>query len=115
MNAFEVNALKPALIFTDHLILDKQFLVLGKGFAVTQELINELKRWGFSSVSCDGTIDDGTSDREIINRDTDDIIAETKEEEDAKAKERAEQAEKLGNSLKEATKLIQSQIGRAHV
>ena len=108
MNAFEVNALKPALIFTDHLILDKQFLVLGKGFAVTQELINELKRWGFSSVSCDGTIDDGTSDREIINRDTDDIIAETKEEEEAKAKERAEQAEKLGNSLKEATKLIQS-------
>lgn len=108
MNAFEVNALKPALIFTDHLILDKQFLVLGKGFAVTQELINELKRWGFSSVSCDGTIDDGTSDKEIINRDTDDIIAETKEEEEAKAKERAEQAEKLGNSLKEATKLIQS-------
>lgn len=108
MNAFEVNALKPALIFTDHLILDKQFLVLGKGFAVTQELINELKRWGFSSVSCDGTIDDGTRDREIINRDTDDIIAETKEEEEAKAKERAEQAEKLGNSLKEATKLIQS-------
>jgi len=42
MNAFEVNALKPALIFTDHLILDKQFLVLGKGYPVTQELIKEL-------------------------------------------------------------------------
>lgn len=108
MNAFEVNALKPALIFTDNLILDKQFLVLGKGFAVTPELIKELQTWGFSSVSCEGTIDDGTSDKDIINRDTDDIIEETKEEEAAKAKERAEKDQELNNNLKDATKLIQT-------
>ena len=80
MNNFEVNALKPALIFTDHLILDKQFLVLGKGFPVTQELIKELVTWGFTSVSCDGTIDEGTKDKEIINQSAEDLILETQQE-----------------------------------
>ena len=108
MNAFEVNALKPALIFTDHLILDKNFLVLGKGSPLSQDVIDALKRWGFVSVSCDGTIDEGTSDKDIINRDTDDIIAETQAEDAAKARERAEKASELDNSLKEATKLIQT-------
>ena len=108
MNAFEVNALKPSLIFTGDLTLDKQFLVLGKGFALTQEVINGLKLWGFTSVSCDGTIDDGTQDKDIINRDTDDIIAETKAEDEQKARERAEKADALGASLKEGAKLIQT-------
>ncbi len=108
MNAFDVNALKPALIFTDHLTLDSQFLVLGKGFPVTQELINELKTWGFASISSEGTIDDGTSDRDIINTDTEDIIAETKEEEAEKARLRAQKTSELKDSLKDATKLIQT-------
>ena len=112
MNAFEVNALKPALIFTDHLILDKQFLVLGKGFPVTQELIKELVTWGFTSVSSEGTIDDGTQDKDIINRDSSDIIFETQQEEAAAAEQRAKQREEkdsaLNNSLKDATKLIQT-------
>lgn len=112
MNAFEVNALKPALIFTDHLILDKQFLVLGKGFPVTQELIKELVTWGFTSVSSEGTIDDGTQDKDIINRDSSDIIFETQQEEAAAAEERAREREEkdsaLNNSLKDATKLIQT-------
>ncbi|MCR5044981.1 MAG: HD domain-containing protein [Treponema sp.] len=108
MNAFEVNALKPALIFTDHLTLDKQFLVLGKGFAVTQDLLNELKTWGFAKVSCDGTIDDGTQDKDIINSSTEDIISQTKEDEEKRAKERAEQNSKFNDSIKDATKLIQT-------
>lgn len=108
MNAFEVNALKPALIFTDHLILDKQFLVLGKGFPVTQELINELILWGFSSVSSEGTIDDGTQDKSIINRDSSDIIFETQQEEAEAAKERAREREQKASELKDATKLIQT-------
>ena len=112
MNAFEVNALKPALIFTDHLILDKQFLVLGKGYPVTQELIKELITWGFVSVSSEGTIDDGTQDKDIINRDSSDIIFETQQEEAAAAEERAKEREEkdsaLNNSLKDATKLIQT-------
>ena len=108
MNAFEVNALKPALIFTEHLTLDKQFLVLGKGYPVTQDLINELKKWGFSSVSCEGTIDDGTQDKDIINRDTDDIISETQAEESERAKERAKKNSELNDSIKDATKLIQT-------
>ena len=108
MNEFEVNALKAALIFTDNLTLDKQFLVLGKGFALTQEVINGLKLWGFSKVLCEGTIDDGTQDNDIINRDTDDIIAETQAEDAEKARERAEKAAAFGNSLKESAKLIQT-------
>ncbi|MBR5097240.1 MAG: HD domain-containing protein [Treponema sp.] len=112
MNAFEVNALKPALIFTDHLILDKQFLVLGKGFPVTHELLKELITWGFTSVSSEGTIDDGTQDKDIINRDSSDIIFETQQEEAAAAEERAREREEkdsaLNNSLKDATKLIQT-------
>ena len=112
MNAFEVNALKPALIFTDHLILDKQFLVLGKGFPVTHELLKELITWGFTSVSSEGTIDDGTQDKDIINRDSSDIIFETQQEEATAAEERAREREEkdsaLNNSLKDATKLIQT-------
>ncbi len=108
MNAFEVNALKPALIFTDHLTLDKEFIVLGKGFPVTQELINELKLWGFASVSCDGSIDDETQDKDIINRSSADIILETQQEEEQKAKERAQKASQFNDSLKDATKVIQT-------
>ncbi len=108
MNAFEVNALKPALIWTDNLTLDKQFLILGKGFPMPQDVVNALKLWNFSQVYCEGSIDDGTSDKDIINRDTDDIIFETQQEEDAKARERMEKASELDNSLKEATKLIQT-------
>lgn len=108
MNAFEVNALKPALIFTDHLTLDKQFLVLGKGFPVTQELIKELITWGFTSVSCEGTIDDGTNDKEIINRSAEDLVMETQQEDAERAKERMEKANELKNSLQDASRLIQT-------
>ena len=108
MNAFEVNALKPALIFTEDLILDKQFLVLGKSFGLTQELINGLKKWGFAKVNCDGTIDDGTRDKDIINSDTNEIIAQTKQEEAEREKERAQKDNELNNNLKDATKLIQT-------
>ncbi|MBO7123944.1 MAG: HD domain-containing protein [Treponema sp.] len=108
MNNFEVNALKPALIFTDHLILDKQFLVLGKGFPVTHELLKELITWGFTSVSCDGTIDDGTKDKEIINRSAEDLILETQQEDAEAAKERIEKANELKSNLQNAAKLIQT-------
>lgn len=106
MTAFEVGALKPNLFFTDQLILDKYFLILGKNMPVTQTLIDELKFWGFTKFFCEGTIASGQNSG-IIHLDTEELIAETKAEEAAKAAKRAEENAEF-NKLKEDVQQIRT-------
>ena len=109
MNSFEVDALRPDLCFTDELILDRQFLVLGKNMPVTQTLINELKTWGFLNVSCSGTIAGGRNIGDAF-RDTseEEIISRTKQEEAALAKKRAAENAEFNTGLKKDVQQIKT-------
>jgi HD-GYP domain-containing protein (c-di-GMP phosphodiesterase class II) len=54
MNSFEVGNLKPDTYYSDELVLDSTFLVLGTTLPVTKELIIELNSWGFKEVLSNG-------------------------------------------------------------
>ncbi len=72
MNIFKTADLKPDTSFTDQLILDKNFILLGANTPVTQTLINELKTWNFSEVRSEGTLTDGTEETKEEKEETQD-------------------------------------------
>jgi HD-GYP domain-containing protein (c-di-GMP phosphodiesterase class II) len=56
MNSFKVFELKENHRFTDDLFLDKTFLLLNRGRALPQGLIQALREWQFTAVYCNGNL-----------------------------------------------------------
>lgn len=86
METIQVDTLKKDLSFTGDLLIDGTFLLLPQTAPITQELINAINRWEFTSVLCEGNLSLGGDIG--VSSNTDDQSVENKE--------------KIGVSLKKA-------------
>lgn len=84
MESLSVEFLKPDSAFTDDVLIDSTLMLLPKSATLTENMIKILKKWGFESVLCDGTL--SLEAKFEPEEDEEEIAEETQSEEAHKEK-----------------------------
>lgn len=108
MDTILVDTLHKDLSFTGDLLIDGTFLLLPQTAPMTQELINAINKWEFSSVLCDGNLSLGGDIG--VSKNGDDNSNENKEKIGVSLKKAIESSKSsnLGNSDQARMEMVES-------